>query len=708
MKTADRVFRRQLFSIPILVAVACILGAALAVVLSEHKSAIAQSTQNQYIFLPLIGDAEQDIAQNTSDASVHNDTVKRYVNQQGGYTFQFPADWEIVEHEGTRAYVTVSPSTESSIGSIHIEYLSYEIPESESLLEWAPEYYKIMGSGPQLVYTPVSLSVEAANGLSSQVFFLQQSRRDEPKTLGQGYLISHGRLVLMIYVETDKDEPLGYLEDLANSVTFVSGAPLDLIPVYAPSSPPLIRTVEAWKQNREEWDIALHALTLRKTTGETPTGLLESAPARSQMLYEQMLVEDEEEIAELDAWRELQENPPVPEGWEAPTRYTQEEFEEAEREYNESLEESQEQLEQESTPESEFDIEVNAAIDLDIAGRRGIAANYKSPIRVYPRYLNCGSDYHELKETYAVDISISNRTPVYATGAMTVEATASGWNWGYGTYVRTSSREYSGQEDHTYYHMFAHLDESHVTAQQVLGSSDQIGLSGCTGNCDPEENEHHLHYSIWTADEHPVDLSPVKGLTPDLHYPDEYAYCGFIRDPDDEPVIIEVNEFDQNYNPGTHEWGYSTYYSTKHTGTAYRALVPISPEWSYAPLDDMAWFQTPSMQYNVWLPTTTNYYVWVCGMGGNSDNDSVHMSANGVSASSPARDIRGWHDTDWVWASVRMDETRPYLPINRGYNWINMFGRENEMRVDRILLTKDQYYNPQGNIRCAGEGLPFP
>lgn len=214
----------------------------------------------------------------------------------------------------------------------------------------------------------------------------------------------------------------------------------------------------------------------------------------------------------------------------------------------------------------------------------------------------------------------------------------------------------------------------------------------------------------------PVDLSPIKGLIFNLKYPLVTNIndndCGDVRDANTTPIIIEANEFQAQTQPGSsgHSWNCSTYLPN-HTGTCYRAAVPITPHWGLSPLTNANVNQTPRITYNIWLPSNTNYYVWVCAMGGHVDDDSLHITAGNVPQVEPAifataTDMTGYHSTNWVWQSARMNGFVPYLYFPRGYNYINLHMRENGLRVDRILLTTSPSYNPTtSNVRCGGQGL---
>ena len=52
--------------------------------------------------------------------------------------------------------------------------------------------------------------------------------------------------------------------------------------------------------------------------------------------------------------------------------------------------------------------------------------------------------------------------------------------------------------------------------------------------------------------------------------------------------------------------------------------------------------------------------------------------------------------------SIKMNGARPYLDVSEGERVINIWMREDGMRIDRVLLTRQVGYNPTGNIRCGG------
>jgi len=345
--------------------------------------------------------------------------------------------------------------------------------------------------------------------------------------------------------------------------------------------------------------------------------------------------------------------------------------------------------------------------------RRGLPARYTTPIRVYPTIVRCGSYAHVNDDTYAADISVVVGTDVYATTqneqVLEVHNTFSGL--GYGKHVRTYALQYVRGNWESYYSLYAHLNQIDVAVNNVLQPTNLIGKSGSTGTGDPPRP--HLHYAMRFYEDgsgyKPVDLSPVKGFTPNLYYPAQCQECGKIANPNTEPVIIEANEFQTTNQPvgSGHYWSCSTFHPN-HTGTCYRAAVPISPEWSLDPIVYANRNSSPRISYHVWFPIA-NYRIWVCGRGGTVEDDSLHMGLNDIPYTTSDR-LSGYHSTNWVWKSLTVDGPVPSLNLPQGYSYIDMWARENGMRVDRILLTSDFNFNPatgQSNtaVRCGAEDL---
>ena len=76
---------------------------------------------------------------------------------------------------------------------------------------------------------------------------------------------------------------------------------------------------------------------------------------------------------------------------------------------------------------------------------------------------------------YHPAIDIAKFSALYAAdGGTVIEAATSGWNWGYGKYVKID-------HGNGYTTMYAHMSELHVSVGSVVGRGQTIGLMGNTG-----------------------------------------------------------------------------------------------------------------------------------------------------------------------------------------------------------------------------------
>lgn len=676
------------------------------VVFASDFTLFAQEDFGSQIYIPLVStNNNEQVIQPNSLSTIAGDTWPIHMSEKGGYSISYPNEWVVTE--GDKGTLVLSLSNGTKLDNITAIFLDFEKPEKESLLTWAENFFSLgLASDTNRTLSRVTLDVKDPDSQSQQVH-VQYS----PPIYGEAYLITRGRLVLQIFTHSDSQEVISKLLAVSNSVEFSVQGPTTQAQLSFPSAPPVYLTIDAWQQRLDDMNFASDALAYRLRTGEVAEHLLAIMSEQARQEYDRMVIDAAEYIAEVDRQREAQ-SPPPPTPNPGPNSA---EYYEQERIYNEGLSNNPPDGERGQAGLDSSTIKINSAAITnsdDIANRRGVPTRLTTPIRTYPiNDVYCSSPAHYNKDTYAIDIIVGEGTEVYGTTQnetvtlIVNDPNAADW----GMYVWTSSQQYVRGITKTYYHVYAHLSQINVSINDVIQPTTLIGLSGNTGN----STTPHLHYQIHThhnIDDNggvyrPVDLSPVKGFVHNLNYPIT-GDCGNIENPSNTPIIIEANEFQYSAQPVSsgHYWNCSTFHPN-HTGSCYRAAVPISPEWSLAPINYSNVHLTPRISYQVWFPTNTNYRIWVCGMGGTVEDDSLHIGRNS-NLPGTADDMSGYHSSSWKWASVVMDNSTPYLLIAQNYNNIDLYVRENGMRVDRILLTKSFGYNPTNSgIRCGAEGL---
>lgn len=337
------------------------------------------------------------------------------------------------------------------------------------------------------------------------------------------------------------------------------------------------------------------------------------------------------------------------------------------------------------------------------ADRKSLPANWWTPIFVSSGvlYSTCGSSFHTGRAAMAIDTGVVVDTPVYAAYGGTVMF--AGWdNSGYGNLMRIAiDNVLVAGENRKYWHNYAHLNGFLKGVGSLAERGEQVARSGSSGNTGTPPQP-HLHFHI-TLDinkndvgQVAVDVSPMRGLRPNLNYPTT-GTCGQIEARSAVPMIVEPVAFSQRFQPRLNHYWYC-YTDLPRTGECYMYGVPNDgTEW-----DPLNTTQSPELRYgNVYFETSSTYYLWICGWGGAPADDSLHMGYNGVSPSSSQR-MEGYGEAAWRWRSIKSDGTRPYIQSGQGDQMINIWMKEDGMRIDRILLSKNINYDPNGKIRCGG------
>ncbi|MCP4360989.1 MAG: hypothetical protein GY796_23530, partial [Chloroflexi bacterium] len=111
--------------------------------------------------------------------------------------------------------------------------------------------------------------------------------------------------------------------------------------------------------------------------------------------------------------------------------------------------------------------------------------------------------------------------------------------------------------------------------------------------------------------------------------------------------------------------------------------------------EDDAIQDAPILSFPIYSTMPANYTVWIRGMAADAAGDSLHMGLDDQVASTAAR-LTGFSDS-WDWASLTMNNTQPTLDLtSSGRYTLNVWMREDGLRLDRLLLITDTNYIPVG------------
>lgn len=109
---------------------------------------------------------------------------------------------------------------------------------------------------------------------------------------------------------------------------------------------------------------------------------------------------------------------------------------------------------------------------------------------------------------------------------------------------------------------------------------------------------------------------------------------------------------------------------------------------------------SPALEFDVELPVSGRYYAWVRGRAGGATvatSDSVHVGLDGeIPASGEA--LAGFTAAQgWVGRTMAMGAPRAYLDVpTAGPHTIDLWMREDGFVADKLLLTRDAGYTPNG------------
>ena len=163
-------------------------------------------------------------------------------------------------------------------------------------------------------------------------------------------------------------------------------------------------------------------------------------------------------------------------------------------------------------------------------------------------------------------------------------------------------------------------------------------------------------------------------------------------------LVFEAENFTANLSPQTpvggvpHSWTLGTA-TTGYSGSGYMEATPNS-----GPPGGNADANSPQLQYTVAFsfngpnsPTSNvPYYIWIRGYGATPSDDSVFVGIDGGSAVP----ITLTTDGVWNWSNTVQGGGAAQIVVpTTGTHTINVWMREDGIKLDRILLTSDATFH---------------
>jgi len=102
---------------------------------------------------------------------------------------------------------------------------------------------------------------------------------------------------------------------------------------------------------------------------------------------------------------------------------------------------------------------------------------------------------------------------------------------------------------------------------------------------------------------------------------------------------------------------------------------------------------SPELLYTANFTTTGAYYVWLRGYASDGAGDSAYVSLDEDGADV----LTGFTPRNWSWANTSQSGNRFTIEVtNSGHHLLRIWQREDGLQLDRVLLTTDVDYIPNG------------
>ncbi len=158
-------------------------------------------------------------------------------------------------------------------------------------------------------------------------------------------------------------------------------------------------------------------------------------------------------------------------------------------------------------------------------------------------------------------------------------------------------------------------------------------------------------------------------------------------------VVIEAEHFidDRSYNG--QEWSVQR----DKAGYTGNGAIVVAPDRGVR-IRSRYNKRSPEVTYPVYFEEPGRYYIWMRVWADDNNSNSAHLGINGAANRSSS-----YIGTDtyrrWVWTRERQDsgENASVDVLSAGMKELNVWMREDGFYIDRIILTKDRSFRPEGN-----------
>lgn len=177
------------------------------------------------------------------------------------------------------------------------------------------------------------------------------------------------------------------------------------------------------------------------------------------------------------------------------------------------------------------------------------------------------------------------------------------------------------------------------------------------------------------------------------------------------PEPVQEPELPENFQPFLISFEAESFSTSTDTSSHQWQGVAISGSSgsSLAALPDSGFISeqaanSPSLQYLLNFEQAGVYYVWVRGFGDtDGKSNSLHVGLNADILPSSDK-LQGFTD-EWRWSNATRDGHRATLQIDEaGVHNVSLWMREDGLAVDKIVISNDPRYQPEGQGPANNDG----
>ena len=157
------------------------------------------------------------------------------------------------------------------------------------------------------------------------------------------------------------------------------------------------------------------------------------------------------------------------------------------------------------------------------------------------------------------------------------------------------------------------------------------------------------------------------------------------------PLTVEAEHFTGTVGRSDHSWVPRTD-RAGFVGTSFMRNEPDNGASIVANIPTTS----PELSYSLTFPTAGVYHVWLRTFAGNLAQDSAHVGLDGQVVATADKFSCTTYNV-WSWCNTTTDG--PVATVNvpsAGAHTVNVYMREDGLRLDRLVLTRDASYVPTG------------